>query len=83
MDARRLLGGLEHHGVAGGERRGQLPDGHQDGEVPGDDLAHDAERFVEVVRGGVVIQLGQAAFLGPDGGGEVAEVVRRPAEGLR
>ena len=72
---RRLLGRLEDDGVAGGERRGELPDGHQDREVPGDDLADDAERLVVVVGGGVVVELGQPAFLGADGGGEVAEVV--------
>ena len=72
---RGLLGRLQHDGVAGGEGRGQLPDGHQDREVPGDDLADDAEGLVVVVGGGVVVELGQPALLGADGGGEVAEVV--------
>lgn len=40
---RGRLGGLEDHRVAGGERRGDLPGQHQEGEVPGDDLARDAE----------------------------------------
>ena len=31
---RRLLGGLEHHGVAGGQRRAQLPGGHHQWIVP-------------------------------------------------
>ena len=39
---RRLLGGLEHHGVAAGERRAELPGRHQQREVPRDDLAHHA-----------------------------------------
>ncbi len=36
---RRRLGGLEHDGVAGRERRSELPGGHQQREVPRDDLA--------------------------------------------
>src|SRR5690606_37124807 len=72
---RGLLGGLEHHRVARGQRRGQLPGGHEDGEVPGDDLADHAERFVEVVGDGVVVDLADAALLGTHGAGEVAEVV--------
>ena len=72
---RGLLGRLEDDAVAGGQRRGELPDGHQDREVPRDDLADDAERLVEVVGDGVVVDLGDAALLGADGAGEVAEVV--------
>ena len=41
---RRGLGGLQHDRVAAGERRGDLPGGHQQREVPGDDLPHHAER---------------------------------------
>ena len=44
-------------------------------EVPGDDLADHAERLVEVVGHGVVVDLGDRALLGADGAGEVAEVV--------
>ena len=61
---RGLLGRLEHDGVAGGERRGELPGGHQDREVPRDDLADDAERLVEVVGDGVVVDLGRASLPG-------------------
>jgi hypothetical protein len=64
-------------GVARGKCRGELPHGHEDREVPGDDLAHHTQRLMEVVRRGVFVQLGQVAFLGTDRGGEVAEVVRR------
>jgi hypothetical protein len=71
----RLLGGLEHHGVARRQGRRQLPRGHQDREVPRDDLAHDAERLVEVVGDGLVVKLGERALLGPDGRGEVTEVI--------
>ena len=36
------LGGLQHHGVAGGERRSELPAGHRQREVPGGDRGDDA-----------------------------------------
>ena len=42
---RRQLRGLEHHGAAGRERGGDLPGGHQQRIVPGDDGAGDAERL--------------------------------------
>ena len=49
--------------------------GHQEREVPGNDLADDAERLVEVIGDGVVVDLGDAAFLGADRAGEIAEMV--------
>jgi ParB family chromosome partitioning protein len=72
---RRLLGRLQHDAVARRERRRDLPHGHQQREVPRDDLAHDAQRLVVVVGDGVVVELRQRAFLRADAGGEVAEVV--------
>jgi hypothetical protein len=39
------LGGLEHDRVAGGERRGDLPRGHEQREVPRDHRADHAERL--------------------------------------
>ena len=80
---RRLLGGLEHHAVAGGERRRELPGRHQQREVPGNDLADDAERLMEVIGDGVVVDLGNAAFLGADAAGEIAEVVDARAASRR
>ena len=62
---RRALGRLEHHAVAGAQRRGQLPGRHQDREVPRDDLADHAERLVEVVGDGVVVDLAQARLPAP------------------
>ena len=53
----------------------ELPHRHQDREVPRDDLADDAERLVEVIGDGVVVDLGQRAFLGADAAGEIAEVI--------
>ena len=46
---RRLLGRLQDHRAAGGERRGDLPRRHQEREVPRDDLAADADRLLERV----------------------------------
>src|SRR5205823_6966488 len=43
---RRELRRLEHHGVSGRERRRDLPGEHQEREVPGDDLPHDAHGTV-------------------------------------
>ncbi len=71
----RLLGRLQDDAVAGGERRRELPHRHQDGEVPRDDLADDAERLVEVVGDGRLVDLGERAFLRADAAGEVAEVI--------
>ena len=47
---RRRLGRLEHDRVPGRERRRDLPREHQQREVPGDDLARDAERPRRTVR---------------------------------
>ena len=44
---RRQLGGLEHHGVSRGQRRGEAPRGDRHREVPGDDRADHADRFVK------------------------------------
>jgi hypothetical protein len=71
----RLLGGLEDDGVAGGQRGRQLPGGHQDREVPRDDLPDHAQRLVEVVGDGVVVDLAQRALLRAQRSGEVPEVV--------
>ena len=44
---RRVRGGLEDRGVAGGERRGDLPRGHQEREVPRHDQPDDADRLAQ------------------------------------
>ena len=61
---RRLLGRLQHDAVAGGKRRRQLPDRHQQREVPGDDLADDAQRLVEMIGDRVVVDLGAGCLPG-------------------
>src|SRR5699024_8120172 len=68
---RSLLGRFEDDAVAGGQSRSQLPHSHEDREVPRNDLTDHTEGFVEVVGDGVVVDLGQSAFLGADGTGEV------------
>ncbi|CAH0263676.1 hypothetical protein SRABI76_03553 [Microbacterium oxydans] len=74
---RGLLGRLDDDAVACGERGRELPHGHEDREVPRDDLTDHAERLMEVVRDGVLIELADAALLRPQHAGEVAEVVDR------
>ena len=49
---RRLLGGLEYDRAAGRERRAELPGGHQQREVPRDDLTDDADRLAAACRRG-------------------------------
>ena len=44
-----LFGGLQDDGVSAGERGAQLPGGHGQREVPGDDLADDADGLAQSV----------------------------------
>jgi hypothetical protein len=48
---RRPDRGLQHDGIAGGERRPELPAGHVEGVVPGRDRGHDADRVAADDRG--------------------------------
>ena len=59
IEAGRLLGRLEHHRVTGGQCRGQFPGGHQDREVPRNDLPDHAQRLVEVIGHRVLVDLRQ------------------------
>jgi ParB family chromosome partitioning protein len=52
-----------------------FPRRHQDREIPGDDLADDAERLVIVIGDGFGIDLRDAALLRPHHAGEIAPVV--------
>ena len=74
---RGLFGRLEHDAIAGRQRRRQFPHRHQDGEVPRNDLAHHAQRFVEMIGDGVMVDLADRAFLGTGATGEIAEMVDR------
>ena len=68
---RRRLGGLEHDGVAGGERRRDLPRQHEQREVPGDDLRRRRRAGAAVGPRG-----GQAGILQLVGPARVVEEVR-------
>jgi hypothetical protein len=73
---RRLLGRLENHGAARGERGGELPRRHRQREVPRDDRAHDADRLPARVH--VHLGEGRGERFSPHlraPPGEVAEVV--------
>ena len=72
------LGGLEDHGVAGGQRGGELPGLQHERGVPRRDEAGDADRLaVDVVdlRAGHLVGV---VGLGDDQVGEEAEVLRGP-----
>ena len=56
---RRLLGRLEDGGAAGGEDGPDLPERHDEREVPRDDLAADAD--------GLLPRVGEAGTVGGDG----------------
>jgi hypothetical protein len=71
---RRLLGRLQHHRVAGGQRRPELPRGHQQREVPRDDLADHADRLPQRV--GVEVGAGHVGHRDVD---RVALDLGRPA----
>jgi hypothetical protein len=66
---RRRLCGLQHDGVAGGERGRDLPREHQQREVPRNDLSGNAERLRPAIRERVLELVGPA--------GVIEEVCRR------
>ena len=71
------VAGLEHDGVAGSQRRGDLPDHHQQRVVPRRDLTDDADRLAAYPRGVVGHVLTRRTTLQhPRGAGEEPEVVR-------
>ena len=69
----RRLGGLQHDAVAHRERRRELPGEHEEREVPGDDLAHDAQRPGDPPRGHV-LQLVRPARVVEEVGGRHRDV---------
>ncbi len=78
---RRQLARLQDEGVAGGEGRAQLPDGHVERVVPRGDADAHAER-VAAQHGGVVLQVlaGRLGLHGAGGTREEAEVVDSQVE---
>ena len=67
--------GFNYNAVACGKSRREFPGGHQEREVPGDDLADDPERLVKVVGNGILVNFGDRAFLSADAAREVAPMV--------
>jgi hypothetical protein len=55
----------------------ELPDRHQDREIPRYDLAHHAERLMEMISDRIMVDLGETSFLGADAAGEIAEMIDR------
>ena len=72
---RGLLGWLQHDAIARRERGRELPHRHQQREVPGNDLADDAERLMEMIGDGVLVDLRNAAFLRAHDAGVIAPMV--------
>ncbi len=73
---RGLLGGLEHHSIAGGEYGGHLPGRHHQRIVPGGDAAHDSDR-VAADHAGVPLDVlpGERPLQAASRAGEKAETV--------
>ena len=69
------LGGLEHHGAAGGQRRGDLAHDLVERPVPRRDEAADADRLLDDAVSAAVLAEGEAGQLG-GGGHQVAEADR-------
>src|SRR5437764_703419 len=65
----RLVGRLEHHGASRRERRGHLPRGQVQGEVPRHDRTHHAHRLAQRVREEVAVDGHRIAgeLVGPAG----------------
>ena len=63
--------------VAGGQRRRQFPDRHQDRKIPGNDLSDNAQRLMKVVGHRVVVEFAERAFLGAYAARKVAKMVDR------
>lgn len=72
---RGLFGWLEHDAVTGSQRRSELPGGHQEREVPRDDLPDHAQRLMNVIGNSITVDFGSAAFLSTQHASEVAEVI--------
>ncbi len=74
---RRLFSRFQNHAVAGSQRGRQFPRGHQQREVPRDNLRHHAQRFVEMVRGGEFVDLRRRSFLRANTAGVITEMIHR------
>ena len=71
----RRLCGLQHHRVPAGESRRDLPGGHQQREVPRDDLPHHPERARRHARHGVLELVGPPGVVEEVGRGQKSDDV--------
>lgn len=86
---RGLLCGLHDDGVTGGQGRADLPGKHEQGEVPGDDLAADTDGLVAGIGEGLVVGVDDFALdlVGPaavvsEAPGSVGDVCLGHGQGL-
>ncbi|MCY1518122.1 hypothetical protein D9M68_528300 [compost metagenome] len=76
LGQRGHFGGLEHHGAAGGQGRGQFPGGGHHGEVPRHDQPHHTDGLTAQAGGEVLAgQLHRAVLLGVQALGEARVVL--------
>lgn len=61
--------------VSGSKSRSNLPGGHQQWEVPRNDLTNYTKRLSQTHAHGVLIKLSNSTFIGTDTASEVAEVI--------
>jgi hypothetical protein len=71
----RLLRGLYHYAAAWGKRRGYFPGGHQQLEVPGNDLPDHADMLMHIDTNGGIVQFADSSFFAADNACEIAEVI--------
>jgi len=72
---RRFLGRFEHNRVASRQRRAEFPSGHQQWEVPRDDLADDAVGLFNGLDVSTVVSVDRPSLVGASDTREVPEVV--------
>ena len=74
---RRVAGRLKDGAAAGSQHGGQLPGGHQEGEIPRHNLAHNADRLTQDQRQKLLIEHICTALVGQNTAGKIAEMLRR------
>ena len=72
---RGAAGRVNHDGTTGGQRRGDFPSRHQEGEVPRNNLADHADRLAQYDRQIFLIKLGSATLFTANHTGEIAEMI--------
>ena len=78
QDAQRHLGRfVEYHAIAGGQRRCQFPDGHQNRKIPGNDLPTTPSGSVKMIGHRIIVELTERPLLGAYTAGKVTEMIDR------